>query len=130
MADDRPAPQYLDGRQIFKIMKKLKVVLGKSQGSVKAPSGSLFKTNSILFRLPYWQFLIVRHALDGMHITKNLCKSLLGLLMGSKVGTSKDGLDTRLDMQQMNLRPELHPVEQPDGSKKLPVVLALAKHIF
>jgi hypothetical protein len=68
--------------QIFKIVSKLRVVLGKSTGSVHAPAQSLWKKNSLLFRLPYWQFMLVRHALDGMHLSKNVCESMLGFLMG------------------------------------------------
>jgi hypothetical protein len=106
--------------QIFKIVSKLRVVLGKSTGSVHAPAQSLWKKNSLLFRLPYWQFMLVRHTLDGMHLTKNVCESMLGFLMGSKVGTGNDSLETHLDIQEMNVRAELHHVLQPDGSKKLP----------
>ena len=42
------------------------------------------------------------------------------LLNGLKAGTGKDSLETHLDIQEMNIRAELHPALQPDGSKKLP----------
>jgi hypothetical protein len=36
-------------------------------------------------------------------------------------GTSKDSVATRLDMQHLGIRKELHPVELEDGRFKLPV---------
>ena len=76
--------------------------------------------NSLFWRLPYWQDLIVRHALDGMHLTKNVTESTLGTLMAMK-GKGKDSLETRQDLQDMNVRSELHPITQHDGKTKLPV---------
>ena len=52
----------------------------------------------------------VRHCLDPMHITKNMCANTLDTLMDTE-GTSKDSLATRLDMQHLGIRKELHPVE-------------------
>ena len=60
----------------------------------------------------------VRRALDGMHITKNMTKSLLGTLMEAK-GKGKDSLNTHLGLQTLKVRPELHPKLQPDGTHKL-----------
>jgi hypothetical protein len=79
--EDRSAPEICDGRQIFKVLSKLNVVFGKGAGSVPAPAGSLWKKKSLLSRLPYWQFMIVCHTLDGMHLTKKMCESTLGILM-------------------------------------------------
>ena len=62
----------------------------------------------------------VCHALDGMHITKNVTKSLLGTLMEAK-GKGKDSLNTRLDLQALKVRLELHPKLQPNRTHKLPV---------
>ena len=61
-----------------------------------------------------------RHALDVMHITKNITESLLGTLMQSK-GKGKDSLQCRMDLEAMGVRAELHPLTLPDGKKKLPV---------
>ena len=58
------------------------------------------------------------HALDGMHITKNVTESLIGILMEAK-GKGKDSLNTHLDLQELEVRPELHPELQPDGTQKL-----------
>ena len=56
-----------------------------------------------------------------MHITKNLCANTLNTLMDTG-GTSKDSLATRLDMQYLGIRKELHPMELENGQFKLPVV--------
>lgn len=70
--------------------------------------------------LPYWKLLIVRYSFDVMHLTKSICETLLRLLMAQK-GRVSDSLETRLDMQEMGVRKELHPILLEDGKKKLPV---------
>ena len=80
----------------------------------------MFKKKSIFWDLPYWWFLDVHHALHGMHITKNMIESLLDTLMEAK-GKGKDSVNTRLDLQELKVRLELHPKLQPDGTQKLPV---------
>ena len=59
----------------------------------------------------------VRHALDGMHITKNVTESLLGTLMQSK-SKGKDSLQCRMDLEAMGVRAELHPLTLPDDKKE------------
>ena len=60
----------------------------------------------------------VHHALDGMHITKNVTESLLDTLMEAK-GKGKDSLNTHLDLKELKVMLELHPELQPDGTHKL-----------
>ena len=74
----------------------------------------------MFWNMPYWRTLHVEHALDGMHITKNVTESLLGTLMQSK-GKGKDSLQCRMDLKAMGVRAEVHPLTLPDGKKKLPV---------
>ena len=57
---------------------------------------------------------MLRHNLDVMHIEKNICESILGTLLNI-IGKTKDNANSRLDLQQMNLKPHLHPIE--DGGK-------------
>ena len=57
--EDRLAPKIRDGRQIFKAVSELNVVFHKGEGSVPAPARSLWKKKSLLWKLPYWQFMIV-----------------------------------------------------------------------
>ena len=47
------------------------------------------------------------HSLDVMHITKNVCESLLGTLLNMPERT-KDGPKARADLQSMGIREELH----------------------
>jgi hypothetical protein len=60
-----------------------------------------------LWRLPYWEHLLLRHNLDVMHIEKNICEALLGTLLNIP-GKSKDTNNARLDLFDMKIRPELH----------------------
>jgi hypothetical protein len=71
----------------------------------------------VLWKLPYWRTLHVQHALDGMHITKNVTESLLGTLIQSK-GKGKDSLQCHMDLEAMGVRAELHPLILPDGKKE------------
>ena len=59
-------------------------------------------------------------SLDPMNITKNICASTLGTLLATK-GESKDSLKSCMDLEQMGVRPELHPITLEDGTNKLPV---------
>ena len=49
-----------------------------------------------------------------MHIGKNVCDIILGTVMNMK-GKTKDTVRSRLDLQAMQIRPELHPVQ--NGNK-------------
>jgi hypothetical protein len=49
----------------------------------------------------------VRHAIDGMHLQKNVFESTMGFL-GLK-GKVKDGLKSRKDLVDLKIRPKLHP---------------------
>ena len=117
--ENREPPKFKTGRQIIKIVNKLKVVLGKGAGNVPTPTKSAWK-KSVFWKLPYWRTLHVRHTLDGMHITKNITEGLLGTLMQSK-GKGKDSLQCHMDLEAMGVRAELHPLTLPDDKNKVPV---------
>ena len=51
--------------------------------------------------------LEVRYAINGMHVKKNVCGSLLGTLMNDKGKTTKDHVRAQDDMEHMDIRPEL-----------------------
>ncbi|XP_052299096.1 uncharacterized protein LOC102608724 isoform X2 [Citrus sinensis] len=68
-----------------------------------------WKKKSIFFSLEYWKHLHVRHMLDVMHIEKNVCESIYGTLLNIP-GKAKDGLNSRLDLVDFNIRKELEPV--------------------
>ena len=70
---------------------------------------------SILYELPYWKTLKLRHNLDVMHIEKNICDNLLGTILNMD-GKNKDTEKARLDLEDMGIRAELHLQKRPDGS--------------
>ncbi|XP_057771556.1 uncharacterized protein LOC130992829 [Salvia miltiorrhiza] len=61
---------------------------------------------SIMFELPYWSKLLMRHNLDVMHIEKNVCDNIIGTLLNDPY-KSKDTPNARLDLQDLNIRKEL-----------------------
>src|SRR5438876_6935844 len=62
-----------------------------------------------------------------MHIEKNVCDSVLSILLNMKDKT-KDGVNTRLDMVDMGIRHELHPsVHQNRKLYCLPACYTLSK---
>ncbi|VVA39052.1 PREDICTED: transposon, partial [Prunus dulcis] len=56
----------------------------------------------------YWKYLPVRHALDVMHIEKNVCDSIIGTLLEIP-GKNKDGIAARLDLLNMGVKTDLQP---------------------
>ena len=69
------------------------------------------KKKSIFFQLPSWKTLILRHNLDVMLIEKNICDSIVGTLLSIN-GKSKDNFNSRLDLQAMGIRDQLHPIQR------------------
>ncbi|KAJ0508051.1 putative Transposase-associated domain-containing protein [Helianthus annuus] len=87
---------------------------------------AIWKKKSIFWDLPYWKHLDVRHCLDVMHIEKNVCDSLLGLLLDIH-GKTKDGLNVRRDMEKMGIRKELAPVERDNRLYLPPACYTMSK---
>ena len=79
----------------------------------------LWKKRSIFFELPYWEHHLLRHNLDVMHIEKNVCENIVGTILNVDK-KSKDNLQSRLDLVQMGIRPDLHPNPLPNGKYRLP----------
>jgi hypothetical protein len=71
----------------------------------KAPiNGVPFKKQSIFYKyLPYWADLEVHHAIDGMHLKKNVFGNTIGLLPETSAKT-KDILKSRQDLIAMKIR--------------------------
>lgn len=85
-----------------------------------------WKKKSIFFNLDYWEHLLLRHNLDVMHIEKNVCESLIGTLLNIP-GKTKDGLNSRLDLQDMGLRDELAPNVSQNRAYLPPACFSLSK---
>ncbi|XP_010451681.1 PREDICTED: uncharacterized protein LOC109125055 [Camelina sativa] len=62
---------------------------------------------SILWQLPYWRDLNLRHNIDVMHTEKNFLDNIMYTLMRVK-GKSKDTIMSRLDLVKFCSRPHLH----------------------
>nr|AAX96653.1 transposon protein, putative, CACTA, En/Spm sub-class [Oryza sativa Japonica Group] len=129
-ADHRTKPKHRSGKTVFAMVKDLKVVFGKGPGSqhIESEDGhaAMWKKNSIFWELPYWELLDVCHAIDVMHLTKNLCVNLLGFL--GVYGKSKDTLEARNDLKHMEQRGDLHPEPKEKGSHYLsPASYTLSK---
>ena len=75
-----------------------------------------------MFDFSYWSNLDVRHYIDIMYVEKNVCDSIIGMLINIQ-GKMKGGLNTRQDLDEMGIRSQLHP--RSDGKK---IYLPLACH--
>ncbi|KAJ9556462.1 hypothetical protein OSB04_011076 [Centaurea solstitialis] len=113
----------LDGPTIYSRVEDLNIVLGK--GGITPPK-NIWKKRSIFWDLPYWEHLQVRHCLDVMHIEKNVCDSLLGLLLNIS-GKTKDGVRVRKDMVEMGIRPQLAPIESGSRTYLPPACYTLSR---
>ena len=71
-------------------------------------STNCWKKKSIFIELEYWKYLHICHNLDVMHIEKNVSKSIIGTLLNipRKI---KDGLNSHLNLKDMDIRCELAP---------------------
>lgn len=78
-----------------------------------------WKKRSIFFELPYWEHLLIRHNLNVIHIEKNICESLIGTLLNIE-GKTKDMLKARLDLVDLNIKKDLHPIKDDKGRILLP----------
>ena len=75
---------HRSGKDVFDMVKDLEVIFGKGPGSqpILNENGMapIWKKKSIFWELPYWEVLDVRHAIDVMHLMKNLCVNLIAFL--------------------------------------------------
>ena len=59
-----------------------------------------------LWDLKYWAKLKLRDNLDVMHIEKNICENLIGTILNLE-GKTKDTLNARIDLKDLNIKEEL-----------------------
>ena len=93
------------------MVKDLKMIFGKGPGGQPIPKDTdgcapMWKKKSIFSDLPYWKDLEVRSTIDVMHVTKNLCMTLLGFL--GVYGKTKDTPEAREDQQCMHGKDDIH----------------------
>ncbi|XP_012842457.1 PREDICTED: uncharacterized protein LOC105962688 [Erythranthe guttata] len=110
-------PKISTGEEIYREVNEITNTWGKTNKKkpkkrkhtdTNSLKDSLWKKKSVFFELPYWKNLLVRHNLDVMHIEKNICESIFGTLLNQK-GKIKDGLNSRKDLEEMQIRRDLHP---------------------
>ncbi|XP_025628721.1 uncharacterized protein [Arachis hypogaea] len=99
----RGPPVTLSGGDILRQLDNVHVKLGKVQTEAgKRARGqqaalqdeSPWKKRSIFFDLPYWEYNLLRHNLDVMHIEKNVCDNIIYTILNDS-GKSKDNLKAR-----------------------------------
>lgn len=116
------APKEYSGHDILKQLDMLgeykpgKHSNDKDRNRKRKPVELNWTKKSIFFELEYWSFLKLHHNLNVMHIEKNICESLVGTLLDI-AGKTKDNVKVRLDLQNMNIKKELHPIHE--GNKLL-----------
>ncbi|XP_015162550.1 uncharacterized protein [Solanum tuberosum] len=113
--EESPAPKIRSGIEIFDKVQDLEgLPLSKDPKKRKKISHEKWQDNwnkkSIFFELPYWNCLLLRHNLDVMHIEKNICDNIMGTIMSVK-GKTKDTIKTRLNLQEINIRSDMHPIQ-------------------
>lgn len=117
--ETRSPPAKLTGSTIIHQLEQVNVTLGKKDKSVVGgrkrdrsdaggSSTQQWKKKSIFFELPYWEFTMLRHNLDVMHIEKNVFDNLVYTLLDDKT-KSKDNLNARKDLRELNIRSDLWP---------------------
>ncbi|XP_028071943.1 uncharacterized protein LOC114274253 [Camellia sinensis] len=140
------APIPLTGEEILNKVEGLVTIWGKKNKKALDVGGTkCWKKKSLFFDLEYLKYLYVRHNLDVMHIEKNVCESLIGMLLNI-LGKTKDGINSRLDLVEMGLREELAPqirekrtylppacytLSKEENKRLLPVAIrsVLSKHV-
>jgi len=84
---------------------------------------------SILWDLPYWCRLLIRHNLDFMHIEKNVFEQTINTIMNVK-GKSKDDINSRKDLTTHYKRKRLHVQATDSGDVDRREVMPLAPYVL
>ena len=111
--DYSPPPPRLSGEEMWNRVSLLPKA-SDHQGKV-AGYGDVhnWSRRSILWDLPYWSKLLIRHNLDVMHIEKNEFEQIVNTIMNVK-GKSKDDINSKKDLATHCKRRRLH-VQITDG---------------
>ncbi|GJS18611.1 putative reverse transcriptase domain-containing protein [Tanacetum coccineum] len=104
-----------------------------SSSQVNGQNGVYWKKFNIWYRkLKYWRHNPVPHCIDFMHVEKNVAKSIVGTLL-HVLGKTKDGLNARLDLAELGVKPELFAMQDEDKTTLPPAGYTLTnaeKDIF
>ncbi|XP_016165444.1 uncharacterized protein LOC107608064 [Arachis ipaensis] len=111
----RPPPPVIEGPEIFEMLQNAENVFGKKQSTSNSFPWN-WKKRSIFFELPYWHKNPLRHNLDVMHIEKNILDSVFRTLLDIP-GKTKDHLNARYDLKDLDIWKNLQPKEVNNGKK-------------
>ncbi|GJZ09340.1 putative transposase-associated domain-containing protein [Tanacetum coccineum] len=104
-----------------------------SSSQVNGQNGVYWKKFNIWYRkLKYWRHNPVPHCIDFMHVEKNVAESIVGTLL-HVLGKTKDGLNARLDLAELGVKPELFAMQDEDKTTLPPAGYTLTnaeKDIF
>ncbi|KAL3618846.1 hypothetical protein CASFOL_037294 [Castilleja foliolosa] len=120
--EEDEAPISLTGEDVLSQLEKLPTRIPGKHSNKNRKRGEEelnWTKRSILFELPYWSKLKLRHNLDVMHTEKNICESILGTLMNVE-GKTKDTVKARLDLEDMKIRKELHLIKKNNDKYAMP----------
>ena len=124
---------HRDGHYVFEMVRTIQIIYGKKKEDGRkrkrdktSIDGVPFKKQSIFYKyLPNWADLTIRHAIDGMHLKKNVFGNTIGLLLET-ASKAKDTLKSRQDLVAMNIRQDLHLVDKGNGRYVLPPTNVIA----
>ncbi|XP_056688736.1 uncharacterized protein [Spinacia oleracea] len=110
-------PHIMSGEELWQCVKDLPKATDGPEAlkKLKSSKKGWFK-QSIMWELPYWKDLLLRHNLDVMHIEKNFFDQLINTVMDVK-GSTSDTANARKDMEKYYKRRQL---ELENGSKTMP----------
>ncbi|GJU84699.1 putative transposon, En/Spm-like protein [Tanacetum coccineum] len=104
-----------------------------SSSQVNGQNDVYWKKFNIWYRkLKYWRHNPVPHCIDFMHVEKNVAESIVGTLLHVP-GKTKDGLNARLDLAELGVKPELFAMQDEDKTTLPPAGYTLTnaeKDIF
>ena len=106
--ESREAPKTRSGYEIYEAITSHQYpVLSLHPRHKKKSKDPLCWTHvSIFWELPYWKESRMRHALDVMHIEKNVCDNVFGTILGLERKT-KDDANARDTLQEQGIRKHL-----------------------
>nr|XP_040254317.1 uncharacterized protein LOC120972841 [Aegilops tauschii subsp. strangulata] len=106
--ETRDKPAEFTKEELEQQLEKVKDVRpGKLAKKRKREEGQCWDRRSCLWDLPYRADLKLRHNIGVMHIEKNICENLLGTFLNIE-GKTKDTVSSRLDLEDMGIREDLH----------------------
>jgi hypothetical protein len=118
-----PTPPRLTGKQVHQQVNSLVPNAGKGTNAFVGFRQTHNWTHvSGLWKLPYFDKLLIRHNIDVMHNEKNLAEALLVTCMDFSDRT-KDNVKARLDLASICDRPQYHLREKANGGWDKPRAL-------